>query len=549
MDRRTRILGGVFGAIALYAFVSAVVYPAWIEPLMTLDERIAERQAVLDTLEEGEAEADRAKQAYRQCLDRIGSFDAVAVENDLRERLNHLIAKHGLEDQNVSPRRPQTDRKTGIEKMIISVNASGTLQSAVAFLEELAELPHLIRVGSAAVYPASSSRRRDGAPERMNLRVPLEAWILPRQPLLGARLTDADLHPPESRVRHAEGDYALIWEREPFTPYVPPKPLVANAGRNMTVDVGASAALEGKAAGGIGEYAYRWQPEEALGDPTSPRPTLADTSKIGEHEFTLTVTDEGGNTSTSTVTVTVREAPQVADSETDPTPDIEPRAPAGPQRWREGKDMRLTMALIRREGDQRQSEFMVFNQTKDETTYHAPGDEFDGGELVYVHPRGAVVRRQDDYFVYPIGAALNEDLPAEDAADYPELQEIASWMRRTPPAPVIDQPADEEVGPTADQPDVAATAPPGAEAKDEEKPPDGKVGEDDTAAVGDKAGEPDEAPAEAGDAAVGPKEASNAPDPAQAEKPKVKQRVPGKRGTRGSKPGAMQKRIGEKPKQ
>jgi len=441
----------------LYAFVSAVAYPKWIVPLMTLDDRIAVVQKDLDGLEDGERETEAAKREYRAYLDRVGSFDPVVVENDLRERLNHLIAKHSLTDQTVSPRRPSTDRKSGIQKMIIAITASGTLESAVGFLEEAAELPHLIRIGSAAIYPASASRRDKVGPELVNLRVPLEVWILPTQRILEERLTDPDLKRPDAVVRHvAEADYALIWEREPFTPYVPPKPLVASAGRNMTVDVNGQALLEGKATGGVGDYTYRWEPAGGLTDATSPRPKLTNTSKIGDYEYTLTVMDEGGNTSTGTVTVTIREPEKLAVTETDEPTIAEPAKPTGPQRWPNGKNLRLTMALIRKSGGERESEFMVSDGSTEEASYYAPGEEFDGGELVYVHPRGAIVRRQDDYFVYPIGAALNEDLLADEAVEFPELQRVAFAISaaQAEPEEFIEPVSNDEVVP-ASSPDRA----------------------------------------------------------------------------------------------
>jgi len=39
MDRRTKILGGLFGLAVLYALLSGVVYPRWIKEWINLDER------------------------------------------------------------------------------------------------------------------------------------------------------------------------------------------------------------------------------------------------------------------------------------------------------------------------------------------------------------------------------------------------------------------------------------------------------------------------------------------------------------------------------
>jgi hypothetical protein len=72
---------------------------------------------------------------------------------------------------------------------------------------------------------------------------------------------------------------------------------------------------------------------------------------------------------------------------------------------------------------------MVYNRQSKETKYYKPGDEFDGGELVLVHQRGGVVRRNEDYFVYPIGVNLDQHVDAKVADEYPELKSAADKLR------------------------------------------------------------------------------------------------------------------------
>ncbi|GAF79125.1 unnamed protein product, partial [marine sediment metagenome] len=158
MDRRMKILAGLFGAVIAYALVNTVVYPRWIEPLLTIDQIIAQRRKDYNRLEAVEDEVRRAKEEYEALVSRVGSFDIGKVETDIRDRLNQLIDKHQLQDLKVSPSRPTKDGKTGLEKMVITVSAVGTLKSGVEFLEDVAGLPQLVRVGNAAVYPASRSR-------------------------------------------------------------------------------------------------------------------------------------------------------------------------------------------------------------------------------------------------------------------------------------------------------------------------------------------------------------------------------------------------------
>jgi hypothetical protein len=87
------------------------------------------------------------------------------------------------------------------------------------------------------------------------------------------------------------------------------------------------------------------------------------------------------------------------------------------------------MALLRTLGAERLDEFMVYNRQSKETKYYKTGDDFDGGELVFVHQRGGVVRRSEDYFVYPIGATLDQQVEARVADEYPELKSAAEKLR------------------------------------------------------------------------------------------------------------------------
>jgi hypothetical protein len=117
------------------------------------------------------------------------------------------------------------------------------------------------------------------------------------------------------------------------------------------------------------------------------------------------------------------------------------------------------MALIHREGDARSNEVMVYNSRSRKTEYFEPGDDFDGGKLVFVHPRGAIVRRQnadgeDDFFIYPIGEKLTEDVRADEAGDHPRLQAEANRIRELQSSALPREQVDGAgVGPTATEPD------------------------------------------------------------------------------------------------
>jgi len=96
--------------------------------------------------------------------------------------------------------------------------------------------------------------------------------------------------------------------------------------------------------------------------------------------------------------------------------------------------MQLVMMLGRTTGDGRLDELMVHSRRSKETSYYAPGQEFDGGTVVYVHQTGGLVRRKDDprgpkgeetYWIYPIGLTLDQDLGLEAAEAFPELLRAA----------------------------------------------------------------------------------------------------------------------------
>ena len=422
MDRRTKILAGAFLAFIAYALISSMVYPWWIEPMLSIDDRIAEQQERFDELQDGESEVEQARREYRWFLDRVGSFDKVKVENALRERLNTLIAKHKLEGVNTSggSGKMTTVGKSGAELMRLTVDATATLESAIGFLKDVAELPQLVRLGNVAIYPSSSSRRKQSK-DQVHLRAPIEVLVLPSQRILGERLTDEELEQPPAYVRHDGRDYSEIWVREPFTEYVPPQPLVARITGDKSPELEAKASLKATASGGDGEYTYGWDPAEGLSDATSATPTI-DTTSLWTRTYTLTVTDGNGQTATSTFTVSVREEEEPAE----PKPD---GPPTGPRPWKDRNHMQVVMTLVHREGDARVGQVMLHNPKIRKTSYHQIGDEFDGGDLVYVHPRGAIVRKEDEWLVYPVGMTLNKSKNVENADDYPTLRDTASWVR------------------------------------------------------------------------------------------------------------------------
>lgn len=79
---------------------------------------------------------------------------------------------------------------------------------------------------------------------------------------------------------------------------------------NDTFDVGACASihLDASSSHGFGDLTYQWQPNDFLDDPTSSSPIFTPGQSTN---YTLTVSDENGNSATQDVAVIVHDAPQV----------------------------------------------------------------------------------------------------------------------------------------------------------------------------------------------------------------------------------------------
>jgi hypothetical protein len=436
MDKRTRILGGLFGVAIAYAFVANVVYPHWIEPLVHIGDHIAEAQELHDELKGLQADLAESAGEYRHMVGRIGGFEVGKVETDVRARLNDLVDRYKLQDVNVTPSRPTEDRKTGITRMQITLNAAGKLDAAVHMLREVSEFPHVLRVGSVSLSPASSSGRSQG-PQLYNVRIPLELVILPQQRIVG-KIEPEQIRQPERYVRHADANYAVIWERKPFTE---PIPLVAQAGKDISVKVGQRATLTASASGGEPPYTMQWAPSDRLDDPTSQKPGV-DTSSGLNQSYTLTVTDSEGGTATASVRVTVVEPPKPEDKVVVDVPKP-PAPPPGPQRWAHRQYLQVRMTLLRSAGTQTVGELMLFNNQSKSTEYYTINDDFDGGKLAYVHPLGGIVHRSDEYFLLPIGHWLDRDIIAANASkdDFPELLAIIERLKQN--AITAQHPAEE----------------------------------------------------------------------------------------------------------
>lgn len=470
MNRRTKILAIALGSMLGLGGLWQLTYPVLIEPLATLDQKLESRGDALADLEDLEKSTQRAVEEYRALVSRVGTFDVDRLTAQVRDRLNTLIDKHKLVADSVSPSRPLEDRKTKVTTATINVKAVGRLESVIGFLKDVSELPQLSRIGNVAIYPSSTNPGTKEA-ARVNLRVPIEIKVLPQQKLAGV-IQEKDLQSPETVVRNQARDYSPLWTGRPFFDYVPPAPLVAVAGRDATVQEGQEAALRGSATGGEPPYTFQWS-GESIADPSSPN-VVVNTKDFspGEKVYTMTVTDAAGASASGIVRVIVKApvAAPVARAEA-------PRPPPPPPdpRWPNRHLMALVMMVGRSDVAESVDELMIQNKADGALQYKKAGDDFDGGRLSYVHQTGALVRRKDQthpneerWYVYPIGSPLDQDLPVDDAGEFPELQAAARKLKAELPAPKPESGGADAAGTGGNPPgrDIGTTGAPAGAAVD-----------------------------------------------------------------------------------
>lgn len=81
------------------------------------------------------------------------------------------------------------------------------------------------------------------------------------------------------------------------------------------------------------------------------------------------------------------------------------------------------------------------------TEFIKVGETLDEGQLVYASTNGCVVYRKGEYFVFPLGSKLDQELIAWDATMYPDLLRAAERVREynkttAPPPPSSTQQAE-----------------------------------------------------------------------------------------------------------
>lgn len=549
MDKRATILASVLvGAVVIWVG-SKTVYPAYVKPLLTYDVRIAKCREQLHTLNADEQRVSNARYDYKEYIRRVGSFDIAKVENELRQQLNTLIEKYKLKEASVSPSRATVDRKTGIQRMVLTIQADGPLQGVAGLMKEVAELPQLLHFGNVSLTPGRSTLPggRMTLHEQVSLRMPIEIVVLPRNKMVGD-IDTSKLDAPEPKIRHRYSDYSELWAGRPFSDYQKPEPLTVDAGGDQTVQrPGRNTLLRGKISGGIGEYTILWTPSEGIAKPSS-LTTSIDTSQPGEYDYTLTVTDESGARAEDTMKLTINELPIPAETTArGTTPRTTGRSPRHQDnRWRDGKYQHVVMVLGRTYGDERLDEAMVYDRRSQTNNYFKAGDDFDGGKLIYVHQTGLLVLREGEYYVYPLGDVLDQDIKLEDADFYPDLVAAAKRYKASEASEGETDAADDGTKERTEESQATKPADAAAEATAPAKKPvepPAEPSKPSAEPAGDKAGDTEKASAKpvAGDEAQNTQRATTPAAPPRfgrphhppgsvGRRPDRTRRLPGKRG-------------------
>jgi hypothetical protein len=296
-------------------------------------------------------------------------------------------------DTRITPKKPVRDRKTGIHTVPVAVSAEGELQRVIEFLEKCYELPYVARFKDVKLAPAGTKRGKSKASDRVKLRATYEALTLPEASQAEGLIDIELLEQPGEVVKHAGTEYAMIWERKPFSEYVEPT---------------------------------REQPKPRQTDKPEPKPV-----------------------------------------------EPEPVRVAGDRDRRD----KYVAGVLRYGVD----ELLIKNEKRKTQEYVAKGEELDGGTLLYVHPYGGIVRKQDGDYFYAVGKLLSDAVLVEDAADYPEIQAVGVQLARVLPRTMIPPGGRARAGRSGrsdneDKSSSTADGPDQDEAKDGDKGAEAKKG-------------------------------------------------------------------------
>lgn len=223
MNPREKKLLFAILAVAALGFGVKVVYPKLLAPMFDYDKKIAALRHNRDSLDPALKRIDAAVRKYQEYSARtIGGTDAEVVRDEFRHTIHDLFSKCHLTDPDVSPKEPVTDRKTDLVTLNYSFRAEGTLQEAITFMRSFYEIPYVARFKDVKLTPNRASK--GVAADSVKIAGSIDVLVPPRPDRpVPTRVEQAARTEPKYR---GPGDFALIWERDPFNAPAKPQPPV-----------------------------------------------------------------------------------------------------------------------------------------------------------------------------------------------------------------------------------------------------------------------------------------------------------------------------------
>lgn len=423
MNKREKILVIVIACVG-GLFVLGKGVPAALEPIHELRDERTGKRGQLDQLVAETSMLERLTREYKSIARKSPSQDPQETQLKMQEELTRIIAKCNLSDHRITSISINTDRKTGLTTVPATVSGEGDIASVVKFMALCYELPYSMRITGLTLSPKSARRGKD---RQLKLSAKIEALVLQPNELAA----EGKLGKPDGTPRYALANakaYALIKQRNPFSPYKPPpKPT------------------------------KKPEPVEVAKRPDSKKP---DKPKP------------------------VREDPQ--------------------------RRYKVIRAILKYQTSEDVEELYLVNTNSRTSEYVKRGESLDGGDLVFLHTLGAVVRKQNVDWVYPVGKSLKDCVELHASDEYPEIRaamehfareqqakiaEAAKKMKKQP-APPPDEPAKEDQPPEAAKPEEETPSPePAAEIAPEEEPSEESEPTGDAADAEQPSSQPSEQPA------------------------------------------------------
>jgi hypothetical protein len=126
----------------------------------------------------------------------------------------------------------------------------------------------------------------------------------------------------------------------------------------------------------------------------------------------------------------VKQAPVVAPIDNPSKDNTPPAPPALPKITSDpdARDKKLVLASRVKGEDVGVGEVLVLHTKRNTREYVGTGEKLDEGELLFVHPYGAFVRKDDGDYFYEVGHMLSDPTNVNDIHNYPEIERLAMLL-------------------------------------------------------------------------------------------------------------------------